>query len=551
MRWESVSILPFWFCNGSAVVYDNKIHILGGVYDSSAHYSWDGTEWALESTLPVNFYNGSAVVYNNKIHILGFVNHYSWNGTQWTEESELPQADTGFGKNAVVYNNKIHILGTGSGYDAHYSWDGTEWTLESTLPEEFGFCRAVVYNNKIHILGGSAYGHERNSHYSWNGTQWTEESELPCYFGDNAVVYDNKINILGTVDNDNYYYSWNGSQWIEAPALPLPYDFDYGGSGVVYDNKLNILGGETSGQDGHYELKNFNKIIFGLDSLIDLTGDTVTENDVAIGKTFHGPDGNQKIGTYIPPVETETVLWTNPDPTANFSTTNVDLSQAYTNFTKLRFYFTMRTTVQTPVTSVEYFVKDIVENWQVGGSSVGSNTYKQRGTMTLITGGNTYNRYIMKDADDTPTKIYIINSYRHSDASASSAYCIPIKITGINGEGSGGEPEVKTGTYSQTSASEIIDIYTGLGNSIKGFVCFGVVRNYNIQEFVRWDESLGNYFYAGGCNASSGVSLKNQGFTSTAQNYAPVISAITNNVVSLVGAKSTNWVQQDFVWWAW
>ena len=41
---------------------------------------------------PDPFYNGAAVVYNNKIYILGGTrrNHdfkiYSWNGKQWTEE---------------------------------------------------------------------------------------------------------------------------------------------------------------------------------------------------------------------------------------------------------------------------------------------------------------------------------------------------------------------------------------------------------------------------------------------------------------------------------
>ena len=40
--------------------------------------------------LPYNFYNGSAVVYNNEIHILGsnnsgnYTKHYKYNGSSWT-----------------------------------------------------------------------------------------------------------------------------------------------------------------------------------------------------------------------------------------------------------------------------------------------------------------------------------------------------------------------------------------------------------------------------------------------------------------------------------
>jgi hypothetical protein len=42
-----------------------------------------------KSTLPYDFYEGSAVVYNNEIHILGSqasgnqTKHYKWNGNSW------------------------------------------------------------------------------------------------------------------------------------------------------------------------------------------------------------------------------------------------------------------------------------------------------------------------------------------------------------------------------------------------------------------------------------------------------------------------------------
>ena len=39
--WE----LPNQFYNGSAVVYNNEIHILGGDDNSTAHYKWDGSSW--------------------------------------------------------------------------------------------------------------------------------------------------------------------------------------------------------------------------------------------------------------------------------------------------------------------------------------------------------------------------------------------------------------------------------------------------------------------------------------------------------------------------
>ena len=40
-----------------------------------------------------------------------------------------------------------------------------------------------------------------------------------------------------------------------------------------------------------------NKVVFGNETLIDLTGDTAVESDVAVGKLFHKADGTQATGT--------------------------------------------------------------------------------------------------------------------------------------------------------------------------------------------------------------------------------------------------------------
>ncbi len=160
------STLPYSFSGGSAVVYNNEIHILGGGYSSSTytyHYKWNGSSWSSSTSLPYSFYYGSAVVYNNEIHILGsdysssyYTRHRKWNGSSWTSVSTLPY---NFREgSAVVYNNEIHILGS---YDSsyrtsHYKWNGSSWTSVSTLPYSIYNGSAVVLNNGIHILGGGS-----------------------------------------------------------------------------------------------------------------------------------------------------------------------------------------------------------------------------------------------------------------------------------------------------------------------------------------------------------------------------------------------------------
>lgn len=127
--------------------------------------------------LPYGFIQGSAVVFNNEIHILGSnggnngINHYKWDGTTWTEVSTLPY-DFKNGS-AVVLNGEIHILGGVSyGYTTHYKWNGTTWTSVSTLPYDFYNGSAVVLNGKIHILGGEKNG---NNHVSLNSKIYRKE----------------------------------------------------------------------------------------------------------------------------------------------------------------------------------------------------------------------------------------------------------------------------------------------------------------------------------------------------------------------------------------
>lgn len=49
-----------------------------------------------------------------------------------------------------------------------------------------------------------------------------------------------------------------------------------------------------------------NKVEYGGDILVDLTGDTITESDVPKGKTFHSADGEQKIGSVTEYTEDKT-----------------------------------------------------------------------------------------------------------------------------------------------------------------------------------------------------------------------------------------------------
>jgi hypothetical protein len=144
-------------------VYENAIHILGSNNSGNGqkHYKWDGTEWTEVSTLPYEFRSGSCVVYNDEIHIIGGIitgngKHYRYDKetSAWVKASTLPVSVTN--NSAVVYNNEIHIPGTNNNSNGYYKWDGEKWIDLGNLSYVFQSGSCVVYNNQITMLG--SYG---------------------------------------------------------------------------------------------------------------------------------------------------------------------------------------------------------------------------------------------------------------------------------------------------------------------------------------------------------------------------------------------------------
>ena len=190
---------------------------------------------------PYKYYEGSAVVLNNEIHILGgsgvtpYTRHYKWNGTAWTSVSTLPYDF--YRGSAVVLNNEIHILGGSLSEPYHYKWNGSSWTSVSTLPNYFQSSCGVVYNNQIHILGGNYSSATNRLHYKWNGSSWTSVSTLPtALYNGSAVVLNNEIHILYST----YHYKWNGSSWLQMDGLTTEIITD-NNSAVVLNNEIHQI----------------------------------------------------------------------------------------------------------------------------------------------------------------------------------------------------------------------------------------------------------------------------------------------------------------------
>lgn len=197
--WVNVNPMLYDFFFGSAVLYRDELHVLGGgsgTTNTKAHKKWNNYAFENVSTLPFDFKGGSAVVYNDEIHIFGGTlnprAHWKFNGSQWINVSTLP-FDFSYGV-ALVYNNEIHILGG----TAHKKLSGSQWVNVSTLPYNFTKGNAVVAHGEIHILGGEG---NTKQHYAYK-TSWKKGTDLPHDCTDfSAVPYKGGIALLGGANN--------------------------------------------------------------------------------------------------------------------------------------------------------------------------------------------------------------------------------------------------------------------------------------------------------------------------------------------------------------
>lgn len=240
--------LPYDFNQGSAVVYNGEIHILGSVISEyrTSHYKWNGIEWVEASTIPYEFYYGSAVVYNNEIHILGGsssstarTKHYKWDGSKWTSVSTLPYVfDKGV---AIVYDNEIHIMGSrdSSNYTSHYKWNGSAWSEVGKLPYSFYTASGFIYNNEIHVLGSYDSKYE-TAHYKYDGSSWTSVSTLPQKLSNgHALVVGTDIYMIQWDE----FYKYDGTNWGMCSNVPANV---YDGRSVVLDGCIYVMGSSVS-----------------------------------------------------------------------------------------------------------------------------------------------------------------------------------------------------------------------------------------------------------------------------------------------------------------
>ena len=169
-KWEKVSTIPFNFVGGSAVVYQDKIHLLGsassGVEDY--HYTWSPDEgWVVKQNLPEKFSNGTAIVYNDELHIIGGTfmngsayNHYKLVNARW----EVVGHTIGnlVGTNSAVVNDGLLYAATQDSDDGETIspctitvFDGIGWTNIGEIDTQISadnYHYLVSFQNRLHFF---------------------------------------------------------------------------------------------------------------------------------------------------------------------------------------------------------------------------------------------------------------------------------------------------------------------------------------------------------------------------------------------------------------
>ena len=315
-NWSVASELPYDFCNGRAIEYQGKLHIFGGgptkfygTYSTGRlnnHYAWDGEKWEKASDLPYPVWGATPFVCSGKLHLIGggIVNdknynqtHYIWDGISWSKGTDLPFTLFN-GSIAKVSDTQIYVFGGanqsgGARQNIAKLFNGSNWSNVTSLPADalnnsaqsatVDADRNIVVGGKrlFTLSGGSYHAHmatpctvdkgdmvmyrgeahmfcQRN-HYKWTSDGWVKVSTIPYNFvGGSAVVYNDKINLLGSSSSgvEDYHYTWSPEDgWKLKSNLPGKFS---NGSAVVLNNELHIIGGTTMNKEtyNHYKLVN-------------------------------------------------------------------------------------------------------------------------------------------------------------------------------------------------------------------------------------------------------------------------------------------------------
>lgn len=245
-------------------ILSTMILVLGlcfSTVDKPPTYEWSNVTQAADFpkgyNYPVFTFGRWMVALNNGAWLSG-------DGQRWSK-SELPNSGLNSAyQKYVQFNGSIYALGAMTGNYEKFSistqilrtsdmkrWETVAET--SNLPQRV-FYGAVVFQNKIWIMGG--YDGKRYYNDVWNsadGVNWTRVAENVAWSPRSVgviTVFNNKLWLFGggVIDGDtsnnanSYKEAWISSDGISWKRTTSNFDRKWGGTPVVFDGRLWLVG---------------------------------------------------------------------------------------------------------------------------------------------------------------------------------------------------------------------------------------------------------------------------------------------------------------------
>ncbi len=212
-EWQTIAPLNTPRAGAASVVWQNKIYVFGGkslnnkILNTVERYDPARGEW--DETVVPEFseerYNASAILFDNKIFLIGGrgeedvlskVEVYDPAQNLWYDAQDLHEEREGF--TAVILNNHIYVIGGQK--KEHSMMDEIEWYDESKdkwveVNEDMPHPRvapfAAAVNDTFYMFGGYYFGLTK-SFYKWkfksDHSKWSAEPDLPTARAYGATV---------------------------------------------------------------------------------------------------------------------------------------------------------------------------------------------------------------------------------------------------------------------------------------------------------------------------------------------------------------------------
>ncbi|MEK6153652.1 hypothetical protein WIW50_10350 [Flavobacteriaceae bacterium 3-367] len=263
--------------NHTAVVFDG-MWLLGG-FDAKGPsnqvwFSPDGNDWEFvnqngTADFARRFFH-TAIVFNDALWVLGgvstgFLNDVwtSTDGITWTEVDQIQEYVARAEHTLTAFQNKLWIIGGGGNggvklADVWSSTDGAKWErmVESAPFGKRNFHQTVAFKNRLWVIGGNEEDDNFNQETkndvwsSADGIEWeleTDNANFPARFGHKALVFDQKIWIIGSGTDNDIWYSEDGVEWFEAtPSESFPAKDGF--TVLFFQGEIWILGGSNTNE---------------------------------------------------------------------------------------------------------------------------------------------------------------------------------------------------------------------------------------------------------------------------------------------------------------